>query len=441
MGVIGLLAAFTVKAQPDCIFRHYSFNEGLPQATITDIIQDKRGCIWLGTFDGLVRYDGYEFRSFKVLSSSYSITNSNRVDHIHEDKFGRFWIESFGDVYCFNPMDQSFIDIPQIKGYRHFSKSIEKIEIMASGRVWLLHKQYGALCITDSLFNYTSYPLKDSSLMATRVYAVYEDTDKNTWLLTENGLGFIGEESGDDITFTFQNDGNRSNPHRPFFSAYETDDNIWFGSYKGEVWQYSKSAKTYREIKLDTRSNITRFLPLNTDTIVLLTASDGFFTYSHSSKEFRHFNGDNITDFDTENLHALHVEGADHIWFSTKSMGISKFDFNTRQLKRFTVDVNDNTVADNPQQPFVVKDKNGHLWVHPRGGGFSFYDKQKDQLVPFYSGQGNADNQNPSIVKAALVDQQGNLWYALKSVGLQKVSFNKKTSLPPLSLLCNAVVL
>ena len=47
-------------------FDHYSTEDGLPQYTVMSIIQDQKGFIWLGTWDGLSKFDGYQFHNYKV---------------------------------------------------------------------------------------------------------------------------------------------------------------------------------------------------------------------------------------------------------------------------------------------------------------------------------------------------------------------------------------
>src|SRR5690606_11397054 len=66
-----------LKAQP-VSFRHFSVGQGLPNYSVLSITQDKRGFMWLGTADGLCRYDGLRFKIYKrVADDSLSISNNN----------------------------------------------------------------------------------------------------------------------------------------------------------------------------------------------------------------------------------------------------------------------------------------------------------------------------------------------------------------------------
>ena len=65
--VIGLLFVFALPsgAQPECVFTHYSSEEGLSQNTVMSILQDRKGNMWFATWDGINKFDGYDFRTIR----------------------------------------------------------------------------------------------------------------------------------------------------------------------------------------------------------------------------------------------------------------------------------------------------------------------------------------------------------------------------------------
>ena len=63
--LIGLCIAVSLPGQQDLRFQHFNINDGLPQNSVTCINTDRFGFLWIGTFDGLCRYDGYEFKTYR----------------------------------------------------------------------------------------------------------------------------------------------------------------------------------------------------------------------------------------------------------------------------------------------------------------------------------------------------------------------------------------
>ena len=77
--VIGLLFVFALPsgAQPECVFTHYSSEEGLSQNTVMNILQDRKGNMWFATWDGINKFDGYDFRTYKAKFDNRSTPNKH----------------------------------------------------------------------------------------------------------------------------------------------------------------------------------------------------------------------------------------------------------------------------------------------------------------------------------------------------------------------------
>ena len=100
-----LLLVLNSNSQPKQLrFNRLSVENGLPGNNITQIIQDKEGYMWIGTDAGLVRYDGYQVKSYKL-----GITKSLFINKIYEDHSGKLWIHSDNKLFQYNRSADSFI--------------------------------------------------------------------------------------------------------------------------------------------------------------------------------------------------------------------------------------------------------------------------------------------------------------------------------------------
>ncbi len=103
--VMTLLAAAAPPAaalDPDLAITqlsHATWQEELPQSTVHTLLQSRDGYLWLGTYEGLVRFDGARFSVFDQLRT-HSLPGST-VHHLAEDREGRLWISSNGGLSCF----------------------------------------------------------------------------------------------------------------------------------------------------------------------------------------------------------------------------------------------------------------------------------------------------------------------------------------------------
>ena len=78
-------------------FKHFSVINGLASNTVSTAMQDKDGFIWVGTINGLQRYDGSSFITFKSKSNDPNSIPSNHIISIFKDRNKRLWI--MGDNY------------------------------------------------------------------------------------------------------------------------------------------------------------------------------------------------------------------------------------------------------------------------------------------------------------------------------------------------------
>ena len=92
-----------INAQPNKLrFKHYTTTDGLSQGVVFHIMQDSRGFMWFSTFDGLNRFDGYNFKVFKP---SYNDSNSIKggyINYIIEEKNGMIWVGTNEALNCYN---------------------------------------------------------------------------------------------------------------------------------------------------------------------------------------------------------------------------------------------------------------------------------------------------------------------------------------------------
>ena len=182
-----LMSLSPLIAEPMCHIRHYSTEDGLPQYNIMDMLQDRKGYLWLATWDGLSKFDGYNFRNYKAKSGNKYFMKSNRIEKLYEDAYGRIWFKSYdGDTHCFNPSNEEFWGLQSMDNTTN--DKISNIEIKPSGKIWLIVEKNGCMLLKDSLFKPNIFNLKNNKLNSERVNSILEEKSGNTWILTDNGI-------------------------------------------------------------------------------------------------------------------------------------------------------------------------------------------------------------------------------------------------------------
>jgi ligand-binding sensor domain-containing protein len=91
-------------------FEKFSTEQGLSQNSIVRILQDSRGFLWICTFDGLNRYDGYQLKIFRNITGDSTSLSNNKIVSICEDYRGNIWIGTYGGGLNKLPMQNNFIE-------------------------------------------------------------------------------------------------------------------------------------------------------------------------------------------------------------------------------------------------------------------------------------------------------------------------------------------
>lgn len=88
--------------------QHFGEDEGFSAALVAHMTQDRRGYIWLATWDGLRRYDGYRFETFKTRPGDNCPLETNRISYVEEDSTGNMVCQSNGKFYRFDVLSRRF---------------------------------------------------------------------------------------------------------------------------------------------------------------------------------------------------------------------------------------------------------------------------------------------------------------------------------------------
>ena len=411
-----------IYGQPVCHFEHYSLDNGLPQNTVMDILQDKKGFMWFSTWNGISKFDGYTFTNYRTKPGDPYYIKNNRIDKIYEDKYGYIWLYSYDkNAHRFDPRTETFAGLKSFDKFKDFAFLASKIMLMPSGHVWLLSDDYGCICVKDSLFSPEVYNIGNGKIQGKKVSSVMEDYLGNTWILTDNGLYRIHPGQSEPSEFFVNN--NEGLNKQAFFSTDETGDEIWFGSDNGQVWRYGKQNGEFSLLKVKTSSPVIEIRKLPAEKMLFTTPDAGFFIFDKKTGEMASYNTTTLSHLKSNHIVSNYIDKLGKVWFHLDVPGVAKFDPETQTLKHFNVKTEEVDPKVFLPNFFIFEDENDRLWVHPNGGGFSLYDREKDVLLPFYNEPLSPLWRFSNLMHSAYSDRQGNLWLSTRSNGLEKVVF------------------
>lgn len=126
-----------VNAEDSMSFKNIKIDDGLSQSTAEAILQDSRGYIWIGTNDGLNKYNGYDIKIYKSNRNDENTIVSNHIMSIAEDKKGNIWVGTDNGISKINSKDDSIENYlgPINKKLQFYN--VQDILITKSGHIML----------------------------------------------------------------------------------------------------------------------------------------------------------------------------------------------------------------------------------------------------------------------------------------------------------------
>ena len=216
--------------------------DGLPSNSIRNIYQDSKGFLWLGTLNGLSRYDGNSFLNFQpeINANGRISLIDNRINRVIEDQNGFLWIGTGPELYsCYDLQKSRFVDFT---GSGEYEQNYAYSLFASNGDIWLYHKTNGARHIitkSDRTMTSVEFKTERGNLPDNRVQFIEEDEAGRIWIGTMRGLAFISK--GDFNIIDRKNNFIASITHkRDVF--FLTDDGYvyWYNTTSGKL---SKSAE------------------------------------------------------------------------------------------------------------------------------------------------------------------------------------------------------
>ena len=342
---------------------HYSTENGLTSNAVSDIIQDKDGYIWISTWNGLCRYDGYHFFNYTTGTASGIPFLHNRILEIAADTECNIWMRMYDNrIFVLNRRTDC-IENPfrNIKNGSNFISTLP-ITVSNDGHIYSYVQGKGIyqLRLSDQHIYHRLFPLHRLEIKK----MVIGNTDQ-LWLVTTKGLAALHVKTGKIEWIKVMLSKN--------ISAMTLSRNtLYIGTHSGELFVLSPTFPYH----------ITRHVSLG-----------------------------------KEPISSLNVDSHGIIWYTTQKEGISRYNPANGSRKDFTQEV---PAPESDTHGATLYEFGNLLWAKMNHGGFGYYDRKHDVFEYFYNSPDNSWNLS-NTVATYLALPEGVLWMSTNRRGLEKL--------------------
>ena len=402
-------------------FKNITIEDGLSQSTVETIYQDSKGYIWIGTNDGLDRYNGYEFKHYKHDKYDKNSIANNYIVDIIEDKNGYIWVSTIGGLSRINP------DKDEIKNY--YSK--EDSGNLSNSNLWqiLCTKDNRLIASTIDGLNvydknkdkFTRILYKEGELPSQYIYSLEEDINGHIWVGTDNGLVELDKDLN--IVKSYQDAIEDSD----VYNVYDdSKGNIWVCTLDNGLFKINlddKSVENYKNnnSKISIPSNNVRDIISDSEGKLWIATDKGLCTFDYEREEFITYNkksyqSNSLID---DEIFCLLKDSSGLIWIGTYS-GISRFNPNSN-FTHFKLDpYEDNSISGNVIHG-IYEDDDKTLWIGTNESGVNIINGESIKHL---------NKENSNIVSDLIEDITGfkNYIFIGTNEGLSVLVKNDKTA-------------
>ncbi|MBB6107421.1 Signal transduction histidine kinase [Mucilaginibacter lappiensis] len=377
-------------------FQRIGSRSNLSELNINTIFQDSYGFIWVGTLDGLNRFDGNKFKVFQNnITDSTSLSN-NYINHIAEDKNGNLWIATMGGGL--NKYDRK-----QNRFYHYLHSKKAANTIASNNLTGLVFDKDGNLWISYLEDGLDEFKISQSKL----VHYKHSNNDHNT--LSDNNTRSI------------------------YFDSHH---NLWIGTITGGLNLFNIQTKTFTCFKHDDKA--VGSISSNYITCIFEDSSHrlwagtwdngGLNLYDNNTGTFKNFknNPGNSNSISGNDIQAIAEDSNQNLWIGVNNGGVSIFNYAENKFTNHAHDDIDNTSIASNSVDAILKDKTGNMWVGTFSSGINLYRKTTDNFA-FYKHSSSSVSLSNNYVLSFYQDKKGDIWIGTDGGGLNFFSPDKGT--------------
>ncbi len=412
---------------------HFSFNylqreQGLSNISVRCIFQDSRGFMWFGTFDGLNRYDGYEFRVFRNKFNDAGSLPHNYINTISEDSRHRLWIGTPQGVSIydgFSPAFQSISYLPYRSGKpEKITMNITAIQPDQNGNMFIATNSAGLLFKDSGKEQVEQIPFitkSGSVILNVNIQTLLIDAGQHIWVF----IARYGLCRFDPKTRSMVQVDNTLHALTVNSMAGDKKGRIWLGSSEG-LFRYETDgvqvANNPVKIFSDklTGSNITG-ISADRDGNMWIATDNGLNILNPETGNVQQIvQSDSRSSLSNNSVTTIFIDRESRKWIGTLKGGVNVLDPAKNRFLSITHDpFHNNSLAFNSVSAFC-EDSQGNLWVGTDGGGVSVWDADRKHFRNYRNIPGDNNSLSNNAITSIIQDHHGDLWIATFGGGVNR---------------------
>ncbi|MGL4878889.1 ligand-binding sensor domain-containing protein, partial [Paraclostridium dentum] len=314
-------------AYNDMSFKNITIEDGLSQSSVNTLYQDTNGYMWIGTNDGLNRYNGYDFKVYSYNDKDKNSISNNFIIDVTEDNSGNIWVGTANGLSKINLKTgniNNYLDRNDNGNLLHYN--IRDILVTKDNRI-IVATSNGLNLYDKENDKFKRVLSSENQLTNQMINSLTEDEKGNIWIGTDKGLDKYDANFKNRLEF-YQNKGKNSISESSINKVYYEKENIWLGTSNSGL------------IKINISNNeITR--------------------YSNNLDNKNSLPGNRVND--------IMKDSRGNLWICT-NQGLAKYNYNADNFITYSNEIYDKTSLIANDVISIIEDKSGVIWLGTYAG-------------------------------------------------------------------------
>ncbi len=384
----------------DIQFHHYDNRNGLSNNSIESIIQDSKGFLWVGTHDGLNRFNGSEFEVFKQIPNDSNSIPGNFVSNIFEDRVHNIWVSSYG-----------------IAKYSYTQGGFKR---------------------------YFSFEKDQTSICNNVTHSFFEDNDGDLYVASSEGIAVYNSKT--DNFKRLRNSshyGSLSNNNVLCF-AQQVPGKIWVGTDGGGLNLYDKKSGQFTRFLSEeqTIKSIKALTFVANGILWIGTLNEGIFVYDVKTnriiKRYQN-NGKSANTLSSNEITTIYKDCRSNIWVGHINGGVSLYQPLFDNFKTFLPEKYNPYTIHSLSITTIYEDSFNTIWFGGHGGsGLSFFNYNQNTFKHYEQIPLKKNWLESNMISTFAEDDKKQIWVGTDGDGVYSFSpkdenfrhFTKSTGLP-----------
>ncbi len=425
-----LILTFVTNASAQTI-KFFSSDRDLSNSMITAIAQDRSGLVWIATEDGLNRFDGLNFVTYRNRQNDPGSLLSSFVRTLYVDKSGRLWVGCINGLMLFDADKNAFNEIMLYRDTMRLRPHVTSIIENSGGDIMVATSGQGLIVVKKGQSTGHADMRLIPRLSSEFLEFIYEDFYGRLWIGTENqGLNLYNPSTNELTLFKHQptKEGSiSSNYITSIMEDYRR--NIFIGTVNSGLNQFIETNNSFRVIPVSGASpydmRVASLFADDKNNLWVGTSGQGLWRFNHQTETLQPHNiASTRFDVDKSKIHAITKDHEGNLWLGVFLKGVIFIPGKTNNFNTITYQQFSERSIGSGCITAIAQDPSGLMWVGTDTDGIYQIDHLRNQISNFQINSRLRESL-PVSVTSLMFDQKGILWAGTSLDGF--FSFNPKT--------------